>query len=200
MLIRTVATATLGLGICLAVVGCGADTNDNPQTCTTTPEFTSLFPANNEVTGWTIGPVTAFRTTSSDTEIERMIDGAAEPYIDLGFEVWGERQYTDGTNSLLLDLFQVASVAKNQQIWNAELAAGSTYTHWTTINGWADMNGLGDAARVANVNDINLIYDARKCAYQLEATASNQTTGSMDAAGRSAVETFLKAVLDRIPQ
>ncbi|MBI5508431.1 MAG: hypothetical protein HY903_06745 [Deltaproteobacteria bacterium] len=195
MMLRTL---VLVVGVGVAAVGCdGGD--DTPARCTNTAALATVFPADGEVAGFTVAAGSTFETASTKNDLVALIDGAADPFTDNGFVTWGRQHYTDGSNTLDYQVYQMPSVAANETTWAAELDPAKSYRQSQVAGGWTDVAGIGDAARVANGGAAVWWYGVRKCAYQVDAHITD-LSGTKSDATKTAAETYLKAAVAKIPE
>jgi hypothetical protein len=67
------------------------DGDDPPPPPPQEKDVVDLFPADNEISGWT--RYSTMRTASNETELEAMIDGAAPIFINRGFVKGADQKY-----------------------------------------------------------------------------------------------------------
>ena len=196
MLLRPIFCSIAVMGLCLATACDGSKSDD---TCTQTPAIATLFPADGEIGSWAIEAGSTFETGTTRDELVPIIDGAADPFVDNGFLAWGRQHYSDTTNSIDYQLYQMPSVAKNQETWDALVDPTKNYRQSMVTGGWTAIDGLGDAARVASGSTSSWWFGVRKCAYQVDAHVTDKATGTKSEATKTAGVTFLTAAVAKVP-
>jgi len=194
-MIRHLVVLSIVGSFCLGLAACSGSKGDD--TCTQTAAIQTLFPADNEVPGWTVQNGATFQTANTNQALTDIIDGAADPYIDAGFLVWGRQLYTDGTHNIDFQVYQLPSVAKNDAIW-ADMITNAKYRQANTASGWTDIADIGEAARYADTGN-NWWVEARECAYQID-SLTTLVAGGKDAATLTAAEAFVKAAAAKLPK
>jgi hypothetical protein len=77
--------------ILATILACDKNDDDSPPP-PVEKDVVDLFPANNEISGWT--RYLEMRVATNETELEAMIDGEAPLFINRGFEKGADQKYT----------------------------------------------------------------------------------------------------------
>jgi hypothetical protein len=183
-LIARVATALAAVAA-LALLGC-PPTEENGDEL---PDIEELFPADNEVGSWvedTSTGAAGVEVARSYTETWEMVDGDADSFED-GLVAFAREYYTDGSMQLQLRVWEMKDADTCSSIYSSLVSDDPLYS----ANTWEDVS-LGEAGRVADTGT-HWWFNSRSKIFQVEAWID-----SNDDPGKSAAQSFLEAVLEKI--
>jgi hypothetical protein len=98
-------------------------------------DITTLFPASNEITGWTTSAAVAVYDTHT---VWGPYDGGAIPFVDNDMQYMGVQTYTNNGNEVQIQLYDQGSAANARIIYGIKKSEFATYE---------TVAGLGDSAR-----------------------------------------------------
>jgi len=175
---RLVLSGVLGL-----VAACGSSGSSSGT-------IDGFFPADNEVSGWTLsgaGGVEVCDGATAENCTLNLVDGDAQPFIDVGMKAFGRATYAKGATGLQLRIYEMTDATTCSALYDdivVEDALYATYT-WETIP-------LGEGGRIADRTDrwwINTISGP----YFVEALVDEATAA--DPAARADGLAFVTAVV-----
>ena len=188
-----------------ALSGCGGDTNTSPDAGSVALD--TLFPKDNDVTGWVedtdTGKAGVEVYTSVDDINNTCIDGDVVPFQNLGFKALARQNYKYVVGDvgpgykLDLRLWQMKSTSDASSIYDSIKTSRDPYkviTAKTDAGAWADQT-IGEGGRAGNSGNQWLI-NAHKAAYFIEARIT--PSDSSDTTGRDQAIAVLKKLVDKL--
>jgi hypothetical protein len=163
----------------LALAACGGGSSSSGV------DIRSLVPADGDVGSWTrSGDLRVLSDSQAMLGTNQGgLNGATHPFHDAGLVQVAVQDFTDGTETIKLLVWQSTSVA----------AAATAYSDSRTGAGSGQPVSIGDEGRITDDN-VNLSVDVRKGAYFIDAEI-NQS----DDEASAQVQALVEAVAARIP-
>jgi len=154
------------------------------------PDIAELFPADNEIGSWvedsSLGGA-GVEVGRSFSEAEAIVNGDADSF-DGYMVAFAREYYTDGTAGLELRAYEMGDAAACTEAYDLLIVDNPLYS----ANTW-DAASLGDAGRIADTGS-HWFVNTRKKIFYVEAWIEPN-----DAPGKTAVESFVETVLEKIP-